>query len=877
MASPIHHHHHHHHMHHVMPPLTPVEEKKVIPLHDADKAHDVLELAPPKKSSIHQTSNTNQPVSLLDQLLHGRITVGTFTDKVEIPKEKSKQKLYDNDQMSAFSDKNLNKAKLDQALSLGDLYASLSQIIQDETALAQAQNNQINGLNTKIDAYNNQITPADANAIANLNAGTSLYNSGQISQTDYLNNYVTPYNNYVASRNPAIQSTISDYSSTLNTLDTTDIPANNSNIANQNTKREGFKIPDIPTQQTVASQPTYTLPSVSLPLPPTPPPQQNQNTNFPPPNPPESFVSDPRTSLGTAANIPDPPSSQNFLGTYFLPAFNAATKSIAIQDKPRDMQVAQHDYDRTFNRGKDPKKVYITDTTVTPHAHISQKSFIGGGNVQSAVQVSSQPTPHNEVLFSNSMFSANNEQFQLQFTTPLLSNVKTFGTLLLHDSGLHALRPALHALKLEGLTPHEAILSFKVTSGVSVSSAIGQLVASGVIGTSVQALVAADSKGRAADIKSQDKAATILTAELNIALLQTAINGIAIALQAPGLATHLAANVKGVPANLASVPLTAGQVVSDSLRQTFLTTTLAGTLSRDTGITTQQAGIIINNAVTAFLSSNKTKNEALLRHEIVSSLVSQGVSKNEAEALANQASTIVQQESQGTRILHTELLNQTQDVNLLAGQIQQQLHVSASEASTIAAQAIGQVLQNSAITNDTEFQVLLQLQLEKQGVNAPKAARIAGNLVTGVAAAAPKDTSPLINPEPATTLNPQQLRTQIAQHVVSLLTPTLGPEEARRHGQRIAEIVVGAPGSTTSLLALLNSNVSVLAREGADHAGGVIIPNFREFISSNIDAFIFNKRILDPANTFFLTGMTSTRLTDMPLPKNYLKYLDFYV
>lgn len=860
MASPIHHHHHHHHIVHHAPVETAQPQAKVIPLHDPETAQDVLETSTSTKSS----GNT-----LLDSLLGDGITVGQFTDSVEIPKEKSRQKLYDNDRQFNETAKKLNNALIDNAGNLAGIAAAITEVFNQYSNLETTEQSGINSVNSSITAYNNQIQPGDAAALATLNSGTDQYNNGDIDQTTYENNYVIPYNNYVTSRNSAIQAAATNYASTLNTFNTVDVPSLNTTIDSVNAAGKPYNIATIPPEPTIPGQSTTLLPLMA-----DPPPAAGSALH----------LSDSRTPLSPATgSIPPPPSQNTFLQTYYDPIFNAVAAALKISNTRLEQLLNQEDYRRFNLRDTDPKKkINLPNTVTTPSSRIAndttQASFNAGGGVATAIIASGLGSPHLEGNFSDSIFEANSNIFQLNFSHGLGDNLKTYGNLSLYATGIQSLKPALSGLNVNTLAPNQLLNAFNVTLGVNVASTVLGLILSGSTREAVRQFVEQDFKGKA-DQKSIDRATNILTAELNIAFLQFAATSASIALQAPGLPAQLTANVNGVPSNVSSTPLSPGRVLANSQSAGFLTSTLAGTLSADNRISGDRAQAIITTAVNDVIASGHIKNLESLQNKLIQSLIAQGLTRDEALRLASQAGAIVQQESTAAQNLHAQVLNQTQDVNLLVPLLVQQAGVSSDKASAIANQAIQAVLSNQAIANDTEFRIALQQQLAAAGISGPNAQLAAASLVNAAIATAPsQETSPLATPTPEQPLNGRQLRHALARHAANLLANPLGQGLALQHGGRIVELLIGAPGNANSLLALLNTNVGLLQRESGNRAGGVLLPSFREFLSPNLDAFVFNRRVQDPANTFLLTAIGSTRMTDvLHQPKNYVKYLDFYV
>lgn len=731
MSSPIHRHHAIHHHHIEMTKDEP--ESKVIPLHDPDAPEDTVEV------SDRDPKADPQP-TLLDTLMNSPITVGSFTDQVQLPLNHSKEKVYNNDQMISMNDVKLYEGMEDQGKNLGNIEAALQNYITDYQTLVNTQNSQISGTNGTINAYNGQITSADSSALATLNAGTALYNAGKINLSTYETEYVFPYNSYATGnaagtgtggRNATIQGTINNYKGSLNTLNNVDVPANNATTNTLNSVGNNYpNVPPIASQSTVAAQKTALLPVM-----PVPPPAAGSAPT----------LVDSRTTLTTIPPIPPPPTTFAFMQTYWTPIFNAATGgfSLGVSKSRINNVTSEEDYRRTYLRGQDPKKVDIPDANVEKHPHMANdstaSSLDAGGGVSTAVLGSGKGSPLIQSTFSDSIYGATTNIFQLNTVRHhhrLRNKLKHYGALALNTAGLQSLNAALRALKLGNLTPHQLIQAFGVSLGISTATSIVGLVNSGATGKAVHSYVEEELKGKASQ-ETINRTSRILTAELNIALLQSAGTSASIALGAPGLPTQLTANVKGLPGNVAATPLSHEQVLNDSAKKHFLTSTLTGTLSSDDKISREKAHRIVTTAIDSAINSGSITNSDSLRSSLIQSFLAQGLTKEEATRLGDQAVAIVQRESTGTRILHEPLLNRNSDVNLLIPLLQHDADIRGKKARDLATKAIEQVLENQSITNNTEFELALQQQLEKKGISGPVAGRIANSLVNGVAASAP--------------------------------------------------------------------------------------------------------------------------------------------
>ncbi len=844
VVSPIERHTHHVVHHHE-------EETPAVAPHELDPPND----------TVQTSSQTAKPKTLLDSLLTSQLTIGSYTDLVQIPKSKNKETLFQNDEELSSNHNKLLQNSTSFASSVQAIKGQISDISTQQTSLSATETSQIGAVNQLIQDYNSQITPTDTAEISALNDLTPLYNAGVLDQATY-QSIVTAYNAYATARNVDIQASIDAYTAGVTTYNG-QVAANNVTAGTINTEGAPFNIPAFPNQPQATTESTALLPLFPLPLP-----TQQTNPNSPPPylpaNPAQPTLVDTRTPLTM-----EPPAFTSlpldvFMNTYYQPIYNALSGGLTISNNQIDTAIATDDYRRNYLRN--PNNIAAPDTIVDkkPLPPRSSPGTQGPGGVGLSL-ITNQTAKNLEKAISNTLYTSNNEQFNLHVTRALLGSIKNFSLITLHHLGLLATKPAAQALNLENLTPENAFSTFKVAAGVSVTSQITALVASGGTETAVKKLVHDLLEGQV-DPAAEKKLVDNLTAQLNVALLQQAATGASIALSAPGLNSQLAANVTGLSGKNTAASLTPDEILSDSVKLNFFTTTLAGSLA-STGVGSSNALTIIDTATQAALASGQENFHKVL----VDQLLKQGLDQAEASRLADQAGIILGQEAEGTRVLHSQLLNSASDISLLSQQLQIVQGLNQTAALAAATQAINQVLQNQSISSDAEFRAALQIQLQSQGIGS--ASKIASNVVTGVTAAAGQ-VAPLENPEPEQPLQRHQLRAQIARHVTQLLADPLGSDVARRHAHRVVDILVGAPGSDSSLLAQLDRNVARLAQL---QGGDTLQKSFRDFISPNIDAFVFNNKILDPANTFFLSAMTSTRLTDMQQPKNYIRYLEFYV
>ena len=414
--------------------------------------------------------------------------------------------------------------------------------------------------------------------------------------------------------------------------------------------------------------------------------------------------------------------------------------------------------------------------------------------------------------------------------------------------------------------------------GISHAQVVADLIQSGAIADSVKEFVAAQLEGKADDATIQHTA-DVLTAELNLTLLQVASFELGAALQSPGLTQQIFGNVPSL--SITQTPPTLTETVQDPIKQLFLKSTLSTALSKETHIPGFKANEILNDIVNALLANPEISTETL-KSSLVEGLVNRGIDLETANRLADLAEEIVNKENSRFIGLSSDLLNQEIAEDLLANAL---VKSDIKDSQRISAETILQVLRSGNFANDQEFAIQVQLQLQAAGISQDRAVSASESLIASVKSTTPLP--PLQNPAPEI-LPPEELKEQIYARIYGLLKDSLGEERARTIAlQGVATVVGGIPStgeivdqdiqSPNSLINLTNDQVKVLLKESAGTASVKIADSFRYFMGDSIDLIVLHKKISDPAYTFAISMYTGLMYNGEPQPKNFTKSIDFVV
>lgn len=918
------------HTHHHYVETLPVEDLSLahsepIPEHDVPKdsiqGHEKNPFEPLTRNT------TNDPI-VLDppdsNLLTSTITIGNYSFTTGNATNKQKMQQANSQYANSMAFANLSKQLTDRGLSAQSILSSITAIGNDQAALVATQNQQITtqeGANTTFNGkvistqptpgsdtatndminglanfQNNNITQAqfdsilqeaptsDQDAIDKLNTATTMYKNGSITLAEF-NEALKSYNTYMNARNATLDPLATTYNKSVDTFNS-EQAANNATIVKLNKTRADFQAPATPSGPNDQTTPGATIPPIApeneiaqkAPVPYFPTfsyPATNASALAIP------TVTNPGPIPNTLTPIPVEPFTSNLLTTIAFPLI--AQYNTGMQLVKTHLNTAENaDNYRRYNLvGTDPlgQNAYISRLhRVAPKSALEA----GGGVAIANLPGSEGKKPHQQVLISNAIYTAFNETAALNFNLPVLGTLGRFGVQLSLQSGLLSVTPGVAIVGTTAPNSAEVIGAGFAISNVTV---VRNLINSGATESAVRKLLEPELKGKV-NQKTINQTIEAVTTSLNNELLKIATVNAGIALKAPGLPGQIFGNTKGVnPEDLKNVSnrkQTLPEVLNNPVKQEFLTTTLSDKYALDTKTQSTAAQAKIDAAVNSVVKEGNIKNETELHTDLVNAFIAQGISRNEAEALANEAIVVINAE-QSNQALNAGLVNPAVSATPLSTALTN-LGISSSVASTAAQNAIAAVIENPNITNNQEFTIALQISLEQQGISAGVAKQAAQNLVSGVVATAPT-TSPLLTPQVNAVLPRDQLAEELHGHVYGQLKEPLGPDKAREVADHAVTTFVGPPGTPTgnaanknpSLIDTFNNQHDRQARNGTLPSQKVRAESYRDYIRPSFDLYDFSKKIQEPFHFLLSNYTTGVMYAGRPIPKNFQRPLDVQV
>lgn len=810
-----------------------------------DQSQDSTSSNNPAFNQIIQIPGGNSIVLTSD-----RITIGQFADAIQLSLNSSKQGIRLGMLTDLLANAKIGVTKGDVAQALAAIRAQIVALQQQEQALFTSQTSQINTLNDSITALNDAVQSyqfSDQLQVSQMNQAIEDYNSGAINDAQF-NAIATAYNTYVADRNAALQPFIDDYVNAANVFqDLADL--NNLAIETLNTSLNSFGIPPVSFQTELPVNPPT---PVLLPLQP-----------LAPLTIPVSLI-EPAQTLPLVSFTPAPFNTNDFLTNYLQPIAQSLLISLALSNRRQDVQTAFTEFLVFTLPGKDstiPPAFFQN----TPSAFLQSTAGRAGGGIGLASLSPAFDNPATNGVLAAAILAQDLKQFNIQFTDTALRHLALFGIQLITHGGLQAALPALRFLGAYVLGSVRAQNAFGIAFGVANAQIITQEISSGKIQQFVQQKLLQEGI-------TDQRTVEFINAKVNLLLLQSTLFTSSVSLGTPGLVGQVFGNVNGIPPPSLTTSPTVDETARDTLKQIFLKNTLSAQLIKDNANAQQ----IINDAVNSALLQ-KIKNTQDFNLALVKQLTLAGIAQSVAENIGQIGARLLAEEAKAQAVLNADLLNQHKVEQVIAGYLAQQTQLNYQAVQDIARNAVEQAFKNNVIANTAEFQFALRHQLIQSGINKSVIDRVLSRTVAELNAQNPV-ANPLLNPILASTLSPTELGNAIHGFVQNQLNGLTDSERARHIAHSAAAAFIGAPGSThPSILSLINENVKTIQRLGGQHGINHVAQSFRNFLSPDIDLFVFSRKVMDPAYNLFFSSNTGIMYAGKPHPSNFKQELDIRV
>ncbi len=842
---------------------TPLEEKHSKQLFGPDLHADTT--APKENASI--ADSVKVPHGNVISLLDSQITIGQYCKAVVLSLNNSKQTISSGQLFDFLASKTSTEALMDASTALAAIRVAMLEAQQSQVNLNTQQNSQISAENTAIDAYNSAVTSTqvppgeDAAQIATMNQAITNFNNGSITETQF-NTAVAQYNIYFSGRNAALAPDLTTYNASVANFQG-QVDANNAIIEQLNSTGAQAGIPPLPLQDDVPSlAQTFPLQSPApLPLP-------------------IPLIPNPVSPSDIAA-LPPPLDQSDFLAANFQPIANSILTSNMVSQRSVDVLNAIIDYYNIFLPGQSITQIPSFSSQLPLLFQNAAATVRASGGVGIVNLSSFADSPNASGAIATGILASDNDRFQLMFSEPFYTHYASYSLQLAAAKGLESSVPGIQMVGAEGMGGGRSADAFGVAFGVSYGQIIAEEVNSGRSEQFVRQLIQNNlpaPENPDANFE-QERATNVLTANLNIFLLENALLTAGLSSGAPGLLGQIIGNTGFSQAALQTSSLTHDQVVADTLKQGFIQSQVASRLAQGqtTGSQTT-ANAVVNNAFTTVLSQGTIPNIPIFTQRFNAALQNNGVSSVKAAELAEVAANLLEAETKSEALINKGVLNESVLAQELSKHLSDASNLSSDEASAAARQAVQQTFLNSFFTNGTELQYVLHQQLINSGIAGNAAATASQKAVTALNVL-PAGTSPLISPVLKTVLSPEDLKTEVYEHVHKVLAGTLAAERTKQIADLAVSTYVGGTTSSKqhSILSLLDENLKLLQKQGRDTWTQSLLRNFQNFMAPNADLLTFSRKLMDPAYNLFYSFNTGVMYAGRSIPSNWKRELDVKV
>lgn len=230
----------------------------------------------------------------------------------------------------------------------------------------------------------------------------------------------------------------------------------------------------------------------------------------------------------------------------------------------------------------------------------------------------------------------------------VVDQLQLFSLLLFSHAAVEASEAVSQQLSDQSVVPKGVPIFFNVSSALALANSVQTAIGSPGISEGVRAIINTDSDLAGLSLSDKQDLIAALTASVNLSLLQSVVAQLASALQTPGLSSQIFGSAVGLPALLGS---NAGgdvnRVLDDASGRTALLQTLQKTFT-DTSAPGASLGTglsSVGRAVAAVTGQRGFASLAGFHASLVTALRSQGIPRNQIQALANAATAFVRNEA----------------------------------------------------------------------------------------------------------------------------------------------------------------------------------------------------------------------------------------
>lgn len=676
-------------------------------------------------------------------------------------------------------------------------------------ALYNQNKTDVDAFNASVSAYNTNVLPADIAARAAINAAIVAYNGG--GSVAAYNVAVGNWNAYVTSRNGNANYT--NFSNGIATLNTS-ISNTNTELIDINAGLAEFNVPPVPDQT------QYTGPNNSLSTLPLSPPT------------PVALVANIAPIAPLGITMTSPGVFNTLITINILAVIKALAASQLLTIK---ILLSQSDYQGFLQFQLQGSVTTVPDSVITPEpvANASTSTATGstsGSGVAISTIVSNLSNPLTTAIVEQALYESYLASTINAQPAQLPQQFDALNLLLLSTIGLSAGSSLPGLLSGVATTSDLQSSAIALAVGSAIASEIAYVAQNNVVGDSVLNILR--NAFPSVSPNSLDSLATQVSTATELVLLLLGLVQLGQVLNNPELAGQVVATLNAEDSlGATAATSTPALVLSNNARVDDLKTALTSSLAVQANISQNEAADIVDDSVNTALLNRDAINSGNLSQEISNAFINNGVSVDNANALADLAQSYIDAEISSGDILDESISNTNLNQAVLSNSYAQSL------------------LQNEQITTLRQFRDAFAAELATSPDNTPSQAIEAANVVvTGQ------------NP-PVNVVSTDTLRSQLLSDATTQLS-SLGETTASQIAQQIVNTVIGngeIASDRASIASQINDRIETLVNSNDLQLTDTVKESLQNLLANTTDLWALGDWIRDPANTLLqVSGLNRT-------------------
>lgn len=782
-----------------------------------------------------EASSISNPNSVFFQLAKP-VYLNTWIKYINLSLQDSKEQILSDQSRDVALLKGMRQNSALTAEFLIGLQNTYNEIAQEMEALYEQQQAAQAAAKTAIDNYNDSLDSQhtqDQNRINTMNNATTAYNNA----TTVYNNSdkgaaataayataTTTYNNAISAYSTYVDTTrVNTYDTSKNTLSAalntyqSSVNSFNATILQINDLRATVGILPLPTMDdapTIASLTTM----------PSPPSTSN----------PIALGSAPSVTHVAAVPVPTvPPTSDDLIQQYASAFIDSIVPEMDQVNTFLDQLSRYHDFLRYYLGPRVGKISTLPNSYVdaTNKVFLDQSTSTGSG---AGVSLSSMIAGLSDINLNRVLSNDIASEAALQANIPLspheVDQLRLVNLAILSRGALGSSIPAFSLLSERLAYMDENSPAVDTALAVSYAVQISALASTADQQQAILERLKANNPNT--DAAKLEELAASLAAASNLSLGLFALSQLAQKLNLPDLPAQVLSQIN-TPATSNVLTEASTTTVADILNNPLSASYLKADLFRSLVESSKLDQSIADDIAKSINLKNITSEEDL-KASINKQLVNSGIESSQATQLANRAAEFVRNEINSRNLLDTAVQSDHLKQDTLTRELQKE-GVNADVAAKVAAN-----ISTGSYTSRRELRDGVSGYLVDSGMPLAEARSIATNVVRF-------NQSGALNP---TAISGTELAQNVNAHVTQLTSADLGADKA----QKLASTTVDAlfhndATRPMSIVNVISTNINYLNQIDDKTLANTV----HEFLKPNYDLYHFNEKIMDPANTLVLS------------------------